>query len=133
MKPSKIDLNTSETTVQVRGRWVFDLLFTCISTLTSTNQRSIRHHLSLNQVFRNTPKPITELGKGSYWELDITRGEAYKRRNKKARPQAQAAPDQESESESASDEEFGSDTSSITAGEIPDWDVASTAADKADS
>jgi len=32
-------------------------------------KNSIGHNLSLNNVFRNTRRPITEPGKGAYWEL----------------------------------------------------------------
>lgn len=46
-------------------------------------QGSVRHNLSLNQVFRNVHRPITERGKGNYWEIDPTKGEGYKRDRKR--------------------------------------------------
>jgi len=39
--------------------------------------------LSLNKVFRNVQRPITEPGKGKYWVLDVTDGEGYKRERKR--------------------------------------------------
>ncbi|KAJ6529503.1 fork head domain-containing protein [Mycena vulgaris] len=41
-------------------------------------KNSIRHNLSLNKVFRRIEQPATEAGKGSYWELDVSRAEGYK-------------------------------------------------------
>ncbi|KAF8135202.1 hypothetical protein EV363DRAFT_1160371, partial [Boletus edulis] len=37
----------------------------------------------LNQVFQHVPRPITEPGKGSYWQLDVSKGEGYKRTRKR--------------------------------------------------
>jgi len=34
-------------------------------------------------VFRHVPRPITEPGKGSYWQLDVSGGEGYKRPRKR--------------------------------------------------
>ncbi|KAJ6553614.1 hypothetical protein DFH09DRAFT_1366218 [Mycena vulgaris] len=46
-------------------------------------KNSIRHNLSLHKVFRSIQRPVTEPGKGSYWELDISGGESYKRPRKR--------------------------------------------------
>jgi hypothetical protein len=52
-------------------------------TYLSLFQNSIRHNLSLNKVFRNVPRPVTEPGKGSYWRVDMSEGEGYKRPRKR--------------------------------------------------
>ncbi|KAG5220923.1 forkhead box protein [Salix suchowensis] len=54
------------------------------------------------KVFRNTARPITEPGKGSYWELDISQGEGYKRERKRRKKTA-------SSSQSTAEDDEGSD------------------------
>ncbi|KAG2336428.1 hypothetical protein BDR05DRAFT_1063661 [Suillus weaverae] len=57
-------------------------------------KNSIRHSLSLNKVFKHVPRAITETGKGSYWQLDCSCGEGYKRPRKRRSKSARAALEQ---------------------------------------
>ncbi|KAL4062187.1 hypothetical protein J3A83DRAFT_2415575 [Scleroderma citrinum] len=69
-------------------------------------KNSIRHNLSLNKVFRHVPRPITEPGKGSYWQLDISGGEGYKRPRKRRARTSKATPsDDDDDDMSEVDEE----------------------------
>ncbi|KAJ7605816.1 hypothetical protein FB45DRAFT_691803, partial [Roridomyces roridus] len=47
-------------------------------------KNSVRHNLSLNKVFRKIPRNVTaHLGKGCYWQLDLSQGEGHKRPRKR--------------------------------------------------
>ncbi|KAJ6507482.1 fork head domain-containing protein [Mycena vulgaris] len=46
-------------------------------------KNSVRHNLSLNKVFRKIPRDVTQMGKGCYWELDLSGGEGHKRPRKR--------------------------------------------------
>lgn len=67
-------------------------------------QNSIRHNLSLNKVFKRVPRAVTEPGKGSYWQLDCSDGEGYKRTRKRRSKSARATFDQGDDDYSEGDE-----------------------------
>ncbi|KAG6810087.1 hypothetical protein H0H92_013361, partial [Tricholoma furcatifolium] len=46
-------------------------------------QRSVRHNLSLESIFMNDPRSITEPGKGGYWYISNLKGYGQKRERKR--------------------------------------------------
>ncbi|KAJ7145673.1 fork head domain-containing protein [Mycena epipterygia] len=69
-------------------------------------KNSVRHNLSLNKVFRKIPRDVTQLGKGCYWELDLSGGEGHKRPRKRRKFEKCAGSDHDgSESVESADPE----------------------------
>ncbi|KAF4596636.1 forkhead box protein [Pleurotus pulmonarius] len=81
-------------------------------------KNSIRHNLSLNKVFRNTARPITEPGKGSYWELDISQGEGYKRERKRRKKTASSSQSTAEDDDNSDDNDDGSTSPPATQTEL---------------
>lgn len=54
-------------------------------------------------MFRHAPRPITEPGKGSYWQLDVSGGEGYKRPRKRRTRASKANPSDDDDGDEMSD------------------------------
>lgn len=83
---------------------------------------SIRHNLSLNKVFRNILRPITEPGKGRYWVLDISDGEGYKRERKRRSRKLRFGEGDDDDDDDLSDDEGAG--SSSTGSPVPSGSVS---------
>ena len=57
-------------------------------------------------MFRNVHRPLTEPGKGNYWEIDHSRGEGYKRDRKRKSRRARTGDDSRARSD---DDDYGFD------------------------
>lgn len=83
---------------------------TLLITYATTFQGSIRHLLSLHSIFRHSPRPITEPGKGNYWTLDVQTDPEGLKRERKRRAKRTGSAEEEEEDGDEDDENESADS-----------------------